>query len=93
MRPMDDTQKQLMDFYNDLSQVSASGDEAKVEEFMKERFTKLPEDMQGELLARMYLESVAQKVEGEDALAAVQERALQVLGESEKESGSAGLTK
>lgn len=82
---MDDTYKQVTDLYNDLAAISEQGSEAQVEEFIKERFSQLPEEVKGELLARMYLESVAQRVEEEDTIAAIQERGLEALDELDAE--------
>lgn len=69
----------LINFYNELAQLQRDGKEGEAEMLLQERFTQLPEDVQGELLARMYFNSLAERIVQEDAIAEVQEKGLEAL--------------
>lgn len=69
----------LLNFYNELTTLVQVGDDAKVQEAVAKRFGELPEDVQGELLTRMYLKGMQEKVEESDTLAAIQEEGLAAL--------------
>lgn len=71
--------QQLIQLYNELAQLQREGKIAEGQKLLQERFAELPEDVQGELLARLYLNSLVEKVEQEDALALVQEKGLEAL--------------
>src|SRR4051812_16901297 len=76
---MENQSEKLIALYNDLSKLQAEGKEAEAKKLLEERFLELPEDVQGELLARMYMNALVEKVEREDALALVQEKGLEAL--------------
>ena len=69
----------LISFYNQLAKLQGEGKESEMQTLLQERFTQLPEDVQGELLARLYLNSLVEKVEQEDAIGLVQEKGLEAL--------------
>lgn len=72
-------QQQLEALYKQLVELSNAGDEAGAQKLIKERFAELPEDLQGEILARMYFANVQREIEDVETLASVQERALSSL--------------
>ena len=69
----------LSALYNDAAKLVEEGKENEAQELLKKRFAELPEDVQGEIMARMYLNSLADRVERENAVAKVQERGLAAL--------------
>ena len=69
----------LTGLYNELLTLQGAGKDNEVRAFMENRFTQLPEDVQGELLARLYLQSLATRIAGEDAVAETQVKGLAML--------------
>jgi hypothetical protein len=76
---MENKSEVLIALYNDLAQLQGEGKEQEAQSLLSERFAQLPEDVQGELLARLYLNALAEKVERENAIALVQEKGLATL--------------
>lgn len=70
---------QLEAFYAQLLALSEKGDEAGAQGLIGKEFPKLPEDVQGELLARMYFKSLQDENERASVIAQVQEKGLELL--------------
>ncbi len=91
-----ETSEKLIALYNELAQLQREGKIAEGQKLLQERFADLPEDVQGELLARLYMNSLVEKVEREDAIALAQEKGLEALDALEIlkariESGQSGV--
>ena len=69
----------LLDFYNDLKAVVEEGDEQKTQAMLAERFAQLPEDMQGELLMRLYFSAIDEEAKQANAIADFQTKGLDAL--------------
>jgi hypothetical protein len=74
-----DSSEQLVHLYNDLAALQRDGKAAEAQALLQERFAQLPEDVQGELLAHLYLNSLTQKIEREDSVAIAQAKGLEAL--------------
>ena len=68
--------EKLLEIYNELLELGAKGDDAKAMEVVQERFKEMPEDMQAELLTRLYFKSLEDKAEEADIIAQVQEAGI-----------------
>ena len=69
----------LLNFYNELSALAEAGDEKKAQDLMREKFTQLPEDVQGEIIARLYFKAAEDEVTEAQAIAEIQEKGLVAL--------------
>ena len=66
----------LLDFYNDLNVLLDAGDDVQAEALIHSRLAQLPEDMRGEILTRVYFESLGRRAEEIHAVAVLQEKGL-----------------
>jgi len=71
--------QQLIDLYNELARLNREGKDAEAQKLLADTFPKLPEDVQGELLANMYVTALEERVAQEDALADVIKRGIETL--------------
>jgi TRCF domain len=71
--------QQLIDLYNELARLQREGKLDEAKKFLAERFAQLPEDVQGELLATMYVNALQERVAQEDALAEVITKGIETL--------------
>ena len=69
----------LQKFYEQLSTLAEQGDEAQAQELLGKRFSELPEDMQAELLTRLYFNALEEQGRDADAVAQLQEKGLAAL--------------
>ena len=69
----------LQALYTKLQALSEKGDEAAAQELIGKEFSKLPEDVQGELLARVYFKSLQEENERAPVIAQIQEKGLELL--------------
>ncbi len=53
----------LVEIHNTLLEHLARGDEDGAEKILRERFLELPEQMQGQILGSLYIESAKQQIE------------------------------
>jgi hypothetical protein len=93
---MENKSEILIALYNDLAALQREGKQIEAQTLLKERFVQLPEDVQGELLARLYMNSLVEKVEREDAVGFVQEKGLEAFDaldilKKEIEGGNRGV--
>ena len=69
----------LQELQEKLEKLYEQGDEAGAQTLIGEEFPKLPEEVQGELLARMYFKTLGDQNRQAEILAQVQEKALDAL--------------
>ena len=69
----------LLRFYEELSTLAEQGKEAQAQELIGKRFAELPEDMQAELLTRLYFQALEEEGRDADAMAEIQEKGLDAL--------------
>ncbi len=69
----------LIDLYNELARLQREGKRDEAQKLLSERFAQLPEDVQGELLANMYVNALQERVAQEDALAEVIGKGIEAL--------------
>ena len=74
--------KELLQLYNELVALAETSTED-AQKLIQERFAELPEDVQGELLARMYFKALEDTVEQVQVLGHVQEKGLEALEQME----------
>ena len=73
----------ILNLYKQLLELAEKGDETKTAEVMAQRFAELPEDMQGEILTRLYFKSLEERAEEIETIPELQERTMEVIGELE----------
>jgi len=73
--------QQLIDLYNEIARLEREGKGDEAKKLFAETFSRLPEDVQGELLANMYVGALEERVAQEDALADVIEKGIKALDE------------
>jgi hypothetical protein len=71
--------QELLNFYTQLSDLSAAGKEQEAAELIGKRFSELPQDVQGEILTRMYARALEEQTEEIGTIADIQEKGLAVL--------------
>lgn len=69
----------LLKFYEQLSSLAEQGDESQVRELIGKRFSELPEEMQAELLTRLYFSELEEQGRDADAVAEIQQKSLAAL--------------
>lgn len=69
----------LLDVYEKLSQLAQANDEAGAKKLLRERFAELPEDVQAQILTRLYFSALDRQNEEAITLAQIQENALSAL--------------
>lgn len=69
----------LIDLYNELARLQREGKQDEARTLLQASFTRLPEDVQGELLANMYVNALQERVAQEDALAEVITKGVETL--------------
>ncbi len=66
----------IQDFYTALASFAQTGDEAGAKKYLEENFKNLPEDVQGEMLTRLYFEGLKDEADEVKILGEVQEKGL-----------------
>jgi len=66
-------------FYTKLEALYRKEDEAAAQKLIAEEFPKLPEEVQGEILARMYFKGLEEQNRQAATVAQIQEKGLEVL--------------
>ena len=74
-----DTNQQLAEIYSKLLALSDAGDRVGAQAFLKEKFDRLPDDVQADIMTRMYFAVARQEADETDVLAQVQEKGLEVV--------------
>jgi len=69
----------LVNFYNELSAFAEKGDEQGAQKFLEKNFPVLPEELQGELLTRLYFNTLQEETERLQMLADIQQKTLDVI--------------
>ena len=69
----------LLKFYEELSALAEQRNEAQAQELIAKRFSELPENVQAELLARLYFNALEEQGIDADAVAEMQEKGLAAL--------------
>jgi uncharacterized protein involved in exopolysaccharide biosynthesis len=65
--------------YAKLRALHEKGDETEAQKLIGKEFPNLPEDVQGEILARLYFSTLQEQTAQAATIAAVQEKGLEVL--------------
>ncbi|PIR83763.1 hypothetical protein COU18_03775 [Candidatus Kaiserbacteria bacterium CG10_big_fil_rev_8_21_14_0_10_51_14] len=86
---------QIEEIHDEIAGRVNRGDEKGAMEYLKGRFSELPEEVQGEILTRAYLHALEQETARLEKIADIQDRALTALTvldvlkeELEKEAGN-----
>ena len=66
-------------FYTKLEALYRKGDEATAQQLIAEEFPKMSEEVQGEILARMYFKGLDEQNRQAETVARIQEKGLEVL--------------
>jgi hypothetical protein len=69
----------LEDFYDSLLTFAQHDDEKGAQKYIQEHFSELPEDVQGELLTRLYFRAAEDEVEEAATLGVIQERGIEAI--------------
>ncbi len=85
------TNDPLTEMYNKLVDLSKTGDDVALKDFIQKEFKRLPDDVQRELITKLYFKSSEEEVEEARVLAQVQERAME--GIEAVEEAKRGLDK
>ena len=67
----------LLTIYNELNTLAQRGDERGAQELLKKHFNEFPEDLQGEIVTRLYLSGLQDDAEETGNLLDVQVQALE----------------
>lgn len=70
---------ETIDMYQKLLEFSDTGDSVGAQKYIGKHFSKLPEDVQGEILTRLYLEGVQGELEETKGIMEMQKQGLDAL--------------
>ena len=72
---------EIVAFYNEIVELSNQGKEKEVQHLLATKFSQLPEDMQGEVLATLYANSTIKEAENNQIATEIREQAYAALDE------------
>lgn len=70
---------ETIDLYKKLLEFSARGDEAGAQEYIAKHFSELPEDVQGEIMTRLYFSAVEDELEEKRGIMQMQKEGIDAI--------------